>query len=72
MFETKTKDEAFQLIEDAKSFLKSLDGARLQGGNSDNVYDDLFDDVIEKQDDIDFSSSEDNKLRALEEGIDKD
>jgi hypothetical protein len=70
LFETKTKDEAFQLIEDAKTFLKSLEGARLQGGNSDNVYDELFDDVIEKQDDIDFSSSEDNKLRALEESVD--
>jgi hypothetical protein len=72
LFETKTKDEAFQLIEDAKTFLKSLEGARLQGGNSDNVYDELFDDVIEKQDDIDFSSSEDNKLRALEESVDTD
>jgi hypothetical protein len=72
LFETKTKDEAFQLIEDAKTFLKSLEGARLQGGNSDNVYDELFDDVVEKQDDIDFSSSEDNKLRALEESVDTD
>lgn len=72
LFETKTKDEAFQLIEDAKAFLKSLEGARLQGGNSDNVYDELFDEVIEKQDDIDFSNPEDNKLRALEESVDKD
>jgi len=70
LFETKTKDEAFQLIEDAKAFLKSLEGARLQGGNSDNVYDELFDEVVEKQEDIDFSNPEDNKLRALEESVD--
>jgi hypothetical protein len=70
LFATKDKAEAFTLIDDAKSFLKSLEGSRLQGGNSDNVYDSLFDDVPKEQQDIDFSSPEDNKLRALEEGID--
>lgn len=72
LFATKDKAEAFTLIEDAKSFLKSLEGSRLQGGNSDNVYDALFDDIPKEQKDIDFSSPEDNKLRALEEGVDKE
>jgi hypothetical protein len=72
LFETKTKDEAFQLIEDAKAFLKSLEGARLQGGNSDNLYDNLFDEVEKEQKDIDFSNPEDSELRALEESVDKD
>ena len=32
LFETKTKSEAFELIDSATVFLRSLEGARLQGG----------------------------------------
>jgi hypothetical protein len=42
LFETKTKKEAFAMIEKAGPFLRSLEGARLQGGPSDNIFDNLF------------------------------
>ena len=38
LFNTKTKEEAFSMIESAKQFLKSLEGARLQGGPADNLF----------------------------------
>jgi hypothetical protein len=42
LFNTKDKQQAFDLIDSAKLFLKSLEGARLQGGPADNVFNDLF------------------------------
>ena len=73
MFTTKTKDEAFLLIDDAKGFLKSLDGARLQGGPVTYANTSLveFEDG-KKSKDIDLANPDDDNLRALSEGIDKD
>ena len=42
LFETKTKDEAFEMIDQAMGFLRSLDGGRLRGGPMENTFDSLF------------------------------
>jgi hypothetical protein len=42
LFNTKTKAEAFEMIETAAQFLKSLEGARLQGGPAANEFNNLF------------------------------
>ena len=70
LFNTKTKAEAFQMIEDGLSFLRSLEGARLQGGPAQNTFGALF--TVEdglNQNEIDFSNPDDDKVRELEEGI---
>jgi hypothetical protein len=69
LFNTKTKAEAFQLISDAASFLKSLEGSRLQGGPAQNTFGSLFEVEEIRQDEIDFSNPDDDELRALEEEI---
>lgn len=71
LFNTKTKDEAFELIEVAGPFLRSLEGARLQGGPAQNTFNDLFEVVQLTQNQINFSNPDDDKLRELEESIDK-
>lgn len=70
LFNTKTKTEAFQLIEDAGLFLKSLEGARLQGGPVAYAVPGIvtFEDG-KKQKEIDFSNPDDDELRALEESV---
>lgn len=71
LFNTKTKAEAFQLIEDAKQLLKSLEGARLQGGPADNVFTKLFDVVegkplLKDRDGVPlFDQQDDDKLNSL-------
>jgi hypothetical protein len=75
LFNTKTKAEAFQLISDAKGFLKSLEGARLQGGPADNEFNRLF--TIENHVQVQlapdgtplFDQQDDDELRALEESV---
>ena len=42
LFNTANKAEAFAMIDSAKQFLKSLEGARLQGGPADNEFNKLF------------------------------
>jgi hypothetical protein len=69
LFNTKSKAEAFQLIEDAKQFLKTLEGSRLQGGPAQNTFGSLFDVEEIRQDEIDFANPDDDELRALEEEI---
>lgn len=69
LFNTSTKDEAFQLISDAAVFLKTLEGSRLQGGPAQNTFNILFEDVQTRQSEIDFTNPDDNKLRGLEETI---
>ena len=69
LFNTKSKAEAFQLIEDAKQFLKTLEGSRLQGGPAQNTFGSLFDVEEVRQDEIDFANPDDDELRALEEDI---
>lgn len=78
LFNTKTKDEAFQLIKDASKFLRSLEGARLQGGPADNEFNNLFTIEDKKQlvygpDGLPlFDQQDDDELRALEEGKSQD
>ena len=69
LFNTKTKEEAFQLISDAAGFLKTLEGSRLQGGPAQNTFGNLFEVEEVRQDEIDFANPDDNELRALEEEI---
>jgi hypothetical protein len=69
LFETKNKDEAFALIEEAGPFLRSLEGARLQGGPAQNTFNSLFETVVTNQEEIDLANPDDDELRALEEGI---
>jgi hypothetical protein len=75
LFNTKTKDEAFTMIENAGQFLKSLEGARLQGGPADNEFDSLF--TVDGESTLRFGpdglplfdQSDDNNLRKMETTI---
>jgi hypothetical protein len=75
LFNTKSKEEAFQLISDAKGFLKSLEGARLQGGPADNEFNSLF--TIENQIQVQlapdgtplFDQQDDDELNKLQAEI---
>ncbi len=70
LFATKTKAEAFEMIERALPFLKSLEGARLQGGPAQNKFNSLFEiEEVTKQEEVDLENPDDDELRALEEGI---
>ena len=70
LFETKTKAEAFAMIEQAMPFLRSLEGARLQGGPAQNTFGNLFEvEQVVKQEEIDLANPDDEELRALEEGL---
>ena len=68
LFNTKTKAEAFEMIEQAIPFLKSLEGARLQGGPAQNTFGNLFEvEQVTKMEEIDLANPDDDELRALEE-----
>jgi hypothetical protein len=72
LFETTTKAEAFAMIDAARDngFLKSLEGARLQGGPAQNTFNNLFEvEAVESPDEIDLANPDDDELRALEEAI---
>lgn len=70
LFNTKTKDEAFAMIEQAGPFLKSLEGARLQGGPAQNTFGSLFEvETVTNQEEIDLANPDDDDLRALEESV---
>ena len=70
LFATKDKAEAFAMIERAMPFLKSLEGARLQGGPAQNKFNSLFEiEEVTKQEEVDLENPDDDELRALEEGI---
>ena len=69
LFNTKTKAAAFEMIEQAGPFLRSLEGARLQGGPAQNKFNSLFEiEQVTKSEEIDLANPDDDKLRALEEG----
>jgi hypothetical protein len=71
LFNTKDKEEAFALIETAGTFLRSLEGARLQGGPAQNTFGSLFEfETVTNQDEIDLANPDDDQLRALKESID--
>ena len=64
--------EAFELIDQAGPFLRSLEGARLRGGPAQNCFNSLFEfDEVTKSEEIDLENPDDDKLRALEESVDK-
>ena len=72
LFNTKTKAEGFQMIEDGLPFLRSLEGARLQGGPAANTFNKLFEfEGGKNQNEIDFANPDDDELRALEEGVEE-
>ena len=69
LFNTKDKAEAFDLIERAGPFLRSLEGARLQGGPAQNKFNSLFEiEQVTKAEEIDLANPDDDMLRELEEG----
>jgi hypothetical protein len=74
LFNTKTKDEAFALIDSALVFLRTLEGARLQGGPVAYGNKGLFieeEKPVKKSKDgeILFDQQDDNGLRELEEKL---
>jgi len=70
LFNTKTKSEAFELIDNAIQFLRSLEGARLQGGPVAYANKHFLEfEEGKKAEDIDFANPDDDELRALEEGV---
>jgi hypothetical protein len=72
LFDTKSKDQAFNMIEQAGPFLRSLEGARLQGGPAQNTFGSLFEvQSVTNQEEIDLANPDDDELRALQESIDK-
>ena len=72
LFNTTTKDDAFTMIDQAGPFLRSLEGARLQGGPKQNEFRNLFSfDEVTSSDEVDLENPDDDELRALEEGLEK-
>ena len=70
LFDTKDKAEAFEMIERAMPFLKSLEGARLQGGPAQNTFKNLFEvEEVTKAEEIDLANPDDDELRKLEENV---
>jgi hypothetical protein len=69
LFNTKNKAEAFELIEQAGPFLKSLEGARLQGGPAQNTFGNLFELEVTAASEVDLENPDDDELRALEESV---
>jgi len=70
LFATKTKTEAFDLIEQAGPFLRSLEGSRLRGGPAQNTFGNLFDTEITQQEELDLTNPDDDELRKLAEDLD--
>ena len=70
LFNTKTKAEAFALIDEASPFITTLDGARLQGGPARNKFHSLFEvEEVTSADEIDTEDPNDEKLVALENEV---
>jgi hypothetical protein len=70
LFNTTSKAEAFEMIEQAGGFLRSLEGARLQGGPAQNTFNGLFEiETVTSVDEIDLGNPDDDELRALEESV---
>ena len=71
LFNTKTKDEAFDMIDEGITFLRDLEGTRSQDGMARNNYFNLFEFEVTNQNEIDLSNPDDDELRALEESVDE-
>jgi len=70
LFNTKTKSEAFDMIEQAGTFLRNLEGARLRGGPEQTLFNTHFEvEEVTKQEEIDLANPDDEKLRSLEETV---
>ncbi len=70
LFNTKTKQEAFDLIDQAKAFLKTLEGARLRGGDDENLFNKFIQvEEVTNSNEVDLENPEDEKLRALEDQL---
>ena len=72
LFQTKSKAEAFELIESSLEFLRSLEGARLQGGPVSHANKTLFDfgdgKKLNSLDPV-FDQQDDDELRNLEDEV---
>jgi len=67
LFNTKSKAEAFEMIEEGLNFLRSLEGSRMQGGPAQNTFNNLFEvENVSKALEVDLEDTEDAKYRALE------
>jgi hypothetical protein len=72
LFNTKTKQEAFEMIDAAGSFLSELEGRRLAGGPSKNMFTNMFEvEEVTNKDEIDLENPEDEELRKLEQDLDE-
>ena len=70
LFNTKTKKEAFAMIDQGMPFLKALEGSRLQGGNAQNTFGNLFEvEEVTSANEIDLANPDDDELRRLEEDV---
>jgi hypothetical protein len=70
LFETKSKQEAFNLIDEASTFIQSLDGARLQGGPARNKFHSWFEvQEVTNVDEIDVDDPNDEALVAMENSV---
>ena len=67
LFECQTKEEAFQMIQDADFFLKNLEGARLRGGIT-NEFNRLF---VEEDESTWEDDRDDDKLNEMADEIQK-
>lgn len=70
LFNTKSKAEAFEMIEEGLNFLRSLEGSRMQGGPAQNTFNALFTvENVSKSIEVDLEDVEDEKYRALEKRL---
>ena len=70
LFNTTSKEQAFAMLEQAGPFLKSLEGARLQGGPAANTFGSLFElEQVTNASEVDLENPDDDELRALEESV---
>ena len=70
LFNTPNKAEAFKMIDKGITFLRTLEGARLQGGPAQNTFNDLFEvKKVTKPEEIDLTNPDDDELRVLEESL---
>jgi hypothetical protein len=69
LFQTKSKKEAFELLDSAKTFISTLDGARLQGGPARNKFHSFFEvEEVTNSEEIDVADPTDEALMKLESG----
>jgi hypothetical protein len=65
LFNTTDKKEAFNMIEQALPFLRSLEGARLQGGPPPTLFNAHFEVEDTKSNEVDLEDTEDIKYKEI-------